>query len=60
MEKYTYSENEIIISKTQCGLCIYRDDNNDNSCEKYSQKSEEILKGSSICPYLKTTSLLDF
>ena len=59
MEKFVYTENEIKISKTQCGLCIFRDDQQENSCQKYSQKPEEVLKGTSRCPYLKTTNLLD-
>lgn len=60
MDKFVYSENEIKISKTQCGLCIFRDKDYEDSCEKYSQKPDEVLKGTTKCPYLKTTTLLDF
>ena len=37
MEKFVYSENEIKIAKTQCGLCIFRDDKDEASCQKYAQ-----------------------
>ena len=60
MEKFVYSENEIKIAKTQCGLCIFRNESCEESCQKYSQKPAEVLKGTSKCPYLKTTNLLDF
>lgn len=60
MEKYVYSKDEIKIAKTQCGLCIFRDKNREESCQKYSQKPTDVLDGISKCPYLKTTSILDF
>lgn len=60
MEKFVYSENEIKISKTQCGLCIFRDDNCETACQKYLQKPTEVLEGKSRCPYLKTTIVLGF
>lgn len=60
MEKFVYSANEIQIARTQCGLCIYRDEKCENSCQKYAQKPEEVLDGTIRCPYLKTTNLLDF
>ena len=59
MEKFVYYENEIKIAKTQCGLCIFRDDNCEDSCQKYSKKPPEVLQGISKCPYLKMTNLLD-
>ena len=60
MKKFVYSENEIKISKTQCGLCVFRDESCEDSCQKYSQKPTEVLQGKTKCPYLKTTNLLDF
>lgn len=59
MDKFVYSESEIRISKTQCGLCIFREENCADSCKKYSQIPSEVLDGTSRCPYLKTTNLLD-
>ena len=60
MEKFVYSGNEIKIAKTQCGLCIFRDDQSETSCLKYAQKPNEVLEGQSKCPYLRTTNILDF
>lgn len=59
MEKFVYSENEIKIAKTQCGLCIFRDDKNETECKKYAQKPVDVLEGKIRCPYLKTTNILD-
>lgn len=59
MEKFVYSENEIKIAKTQCGLCIFRDDKDEASCQKYAQKPNEVLEGQIRCPYLRATNILD-
>lgn len=60
MEKFVYSENELKIAKTQCGLCIFRDNNSETSCQKYAQKPVDVLEGKIRCPYLKTTNILGF
>ena len=59
MDKFVYGENEIQFSKTQCGLCIYRDDSCETACQKYAQKPAEVLEGATRCPYLKVTDLFD-
>ncbi len=55
MNKFLYSENEIEFSRTQCGLCIFRNPDSDTSCQKYEQKPDEVLKGQIKCPQLCTT-----
>ncbi len=59
MEKFVYGENELKIAKTQCGLCVYCNPEQENSCEKYVQKPAEVLEGKVKCPCLRTASILD-
>ena len=59
MEKFIYGENELKISKTQCGLCVYCDHQQETACEKYVQKPVEILEGKIKCPWLRIESILD-
>lgn len=59
MDKFVYSEHELKFARTQCGLCIFRDDNSETSCPKYERKPGEILEGKIKCPYLRTTNILD-
>ena len=59
MDKFVYSEGDILISKSQCGICVFQDPDNETVCQKYSSKPAEILTGRVQCPYLQVATLLD-
>ena len=52
MDTFVYEEGELLVSKTQCGLCMLYNPENPVSCEKYETKPEEIMNGERKCPFI--------
>lgn len=51
MSKYSYDENEMIVSDSQCDLCEYQEKNSQESCEKFKIKPEKVLSNEIVCPF---------
>ena len=54
--KFIWGENELKIARTQCEFCKYYSKDLKNSCEKYDDIPEEILKNKYKCSYIKYTT----
>ena len=51
--RFTYLQGEIAWGKSQCGLCVYRFADREESCEKYDSKPKQILMDEKKCPFIR-------
>lgn len=50
-DKFNYNEGDILISDSQCDLCVYRIEGDCEKCQKYEKKLPEVLTNDVLCPH---------